>query len=73
MSKKVQIIVAAHKKYRMPEDDIYLPLHVGAEGKIDDKGNPLDLGYAKDNQLLIPHSASSQACTGHGKIVMPTI
>lgn len=49
MSKKVQIIVAAHKKYRMPEDDIYLPLHVGAEGKIDDKGNPLDLGYAKDN------------------------
>ena len=33
----------------MPEDSVYLPLHVGAEGKIDENGNPLDLGYQKDN------------------------
>lgn len=37
-----KIIVAAHKKYQMPEDQIYLPLHVGAEGKE-------DIGYQKDN------------------------
>lgn len=42
MSKKIVILVATHKKYDMPQDDIYLPLHVGAEGKE-------DLGYAKDN------------------------
>lgn len=29
----IKIIVATHKQYKMPEDDIYLPLHVGAEGK----------------------------------------
>ena len=29
----IKIIIAAHKKYRMPQDDIYLPIHVGAEGK----------------------------------------
>lgn len=45
----IKIIVAAHKPYWMPEDDIYLPIHVGAEGKTDEKGNPLDLGYIKDN------------------------
>jgi hypothetical protein len=47
--KKVTIIVAAHKKYQMPSAACYLPLHVGAEGKTDENGNPLDLGYAKDN------------------------
>ena len=46
---EVKIIVAAHKAYRMPEDAMYLPLHVGAEGKKDADGNPLNLGYAKDN------------------------
>ncbi len=45
----VKIIIAAHKKYRMPKDDMYLPLHVGAEGKKDAQGNDLDLGYVKDN------------------------
>ena len=49
MSFKVQIVVATHKKYKMPQDDMYLPLHVGAEGKIDKDGNPLDFGYQKDN------------------------
>ncbi|MCM1376583.1 MAG: DUF4422 domain-containing protein [Muribaculum sp.] len=38
----MQIIVATHKQYRMPEDEMYLPLQVGAEGKA-------DLGYARDN------------------------
>ena len=45
----IKIIVATHKPYWMPADSIYLPVHVGAEGKIDDKGQPLDLGYVKDN------------------------
>lgn len=45
----VKIIVATHKKYRMPSDDMYVPVHVGAEGKKDQNGNPLDLGYVKDN------------------------
>ena len=38
----IKILVAAHKKYRMPEDEIYLPIHVGREGKA-------DLGYIGDN------------------------
>lgn len=39
---KAKIIIATHKKYPMPSDEIYLPLHVGAEGK-----DPLP--YQKDN------------------------
>lgn len=31
--KNVKIIVAAHKKYQMPKDKIYIPVQVGAEGK----------------------------------------
>lgn len=46
---EVRIIIAAHKKYRMPEDKMYIPVHVGAEGKVDSEGNALDLGYVKDN------------------------
>ena len=38
----IKILVAVHKKYWMPEDTVYLPLHVGAEGKE-------DLGYTNDN------------------------
>ena len=38
----IKILVAAHKKYWMPSDSVYVPLHVGAEGKA-------DLGYLKDN------------------------
>ena len=45
----VKIIIATHKKYRMPGEHIYLPLHVGAEGKLDVNGNELNLGYIKDN------------------------
>ncbi|MDO5131604.1 MAG: DUF4422 domain-containing protein [Eubacteriales bacterium] len=45
----VIILVASHKKYRMPEDAIYLPLHVGAQGKTDPEGKPLDLGWTRDD------------------------
>ena len=39
----IKILVAAHKKYQMPNDSMYLPLHVGAEGK-----NPIE-GFTPDN------------------------
>lgn len=29
----IKIIVATHKKYQMPKDEMYLPLHVGKTGK----------------------------------------
>lgn len=38
----IKILVATHKKYWMPDDDVYVPLHVGAEGKE-------SLGYLPDN------------------------
>lgn len=45
----VRIIIATHKKYKMPVDPMYIPLQVGAEGKVDENGLELDLGYVKDN------------------------
>jgi len=41
--KKIKVIIATHKKYDMPKDKLYLPIHVGAEGK--DK-----IGYKTDNK-----------------------
>lgn len=41
--KTIKIIVAAHKKYQMPKDPMYLPVQVGAEGK-----EPI--GYQSDNK-----------------------
>lgn len=41
--KNIKIIVAAHKKYQMPEDEMYIPLQVGAEGKE-------NIGYQGDNK-----------------------
>ena len=38
----IKIVIATHKAYWMPEDDVYLPLHVGREGK-------QDLGFIGDN------------------------
>ena len=38
----IKIIVATHKKYWMPTDTVYLPVHVGREGKE-------DIGYTGDN------------------------
>lgn len=49
MKYTAKVVIATHKKYQMPSDELYIPLHVGSEGKIDDKGMPLDLGYTKDN------------------------
>ncbi len=45
----IKVIVATHKDYKMPQDDMYLPLFVGAEGKRDEDGNVLDFGFQKDN------------------------
>ncbi|MDD6222259.1 MAG: DUF4422 domain-containing protein [Lachnospiraceae bacterium] len=38
-----KIIIAAHKKYRMPSFSCYVPVQVGAEGKA-------DLGYERDDK-----------------------
>ena len=38
----IKILIAAHKKYWMPNDDVYLPIQVGAAGKA-------DLGYTRDD------------------------
>ena len=38
----IKILVATHKKYRMPTDDIYLPIHAGKLGKE-------DIGYIGDD------------------------
>ena len=48
--KNIKIIVATHKKYQMPEDQMYFPVQVGAEGKTkieeytqDNTGNNISL------------------------------
>ena len=41
--KDIRVIVATHKKYRIPEDELYLPVQVGAEGNE-------SLGFKKDNE-----------------------
>ena len=38
----IKVIVATHKKYRMPSDNCYMPLHVGKQGRV-------DLGYLGDD------------------------
>lgn len=38
----IKILVATHKKYQMPKDNMYLPIHVGKAGK-------QDLGYIGDD------------------------
>ncbi|KRU25375.1 hypothetical protein VT91_22770 [Clostridium sporogenes] len=38
----IKILVATHKKYSMPKESMYLPIHVGCEGK-------KDLRYTGDN------------------------
>ena len=40
--KDIKIIIATHKKYQIPKEDIYFPLQVGAEGKD-------DISFTKDN------------------------
>lgn len=38
----IKILVVTHKKYKMPEDSIYLPVQVGSSGK--------SLGFQRDNE-----------------------
>lgn len=38
----IKILVATHKQYWMPEDSVYMPIHVGREGKA-------DIGYTGDH------------------------
>lgn len=42
--KNIKIIVATHKKYWMPNDDMYLPVHVGHAGKESIGYQPDDVG-----------------------------
>ena len=41
-NRKIKILVATHKAFKMPKDDMYIPIHVGREGKA-------DLGFVGDN------------------------
>ena len=41
--RNIKVIVATHKKYKMPDSDMYVPLQVGKEGKS-------SLGYREDNE-----------------------
>lgn len=41
--KNIKVIVATHKKYQMPKDSVYLPVHVGAKGKE-------SIGYRRDDE-----------------------
>ena len=52
-NKIIKILVATHKPYWMPSDEVYLPIHVGAEGKTDENGKPYSPVYLKTlhNQL----------------------
>ena len=38
----IKMLIAAHKKYQMPSDIMYMPIHVGAEGKE-------SIGFTPDN------------------------
>ena len=40
--KNIKVIIATHKKYNMPKDTMYVPVHVGKKGKE-------DLGYQADD------------------------
>lgn len=53
--KNIKVIVATHKKYKMPEDEMYTPIQVGAEGKE-------ELGYQKDNEGDNISSKNSYFC-----------
>ena len=43
MASDIRMIVAAHKLYEMPQDEMYLPVQVGAAGKAD------IVGFARDD------------------------
>lgn len=70
--KNIKLIVATHKAFQMPKDDnLYLPIHVGAEGKE-------DLGYTGDNtgqhiSLLNPYYCELTGLYWAWKILIVTI
>lgn len=39
---KIKVLIATHKKVSLPKDSVYLPIHVGREGKS-------DIGFVGDN------------------------
>ena len=57
-----KVIIATHKRYQMPKDPLYLPLHVGAAGKTDESGVPLDLGYQRDDEGENISGKNAQYC-----------
>ena len=65
-NQKIKIIVASHKKYRMPEEDMYVPVQVGAKGRKDigmlrdDSGDNI----SEKNPIIV----NLQDCTGHGRM-----
>ena len=52
---KVTVVVATHKPYAMPDDPLYLPLHVGAEGKE-------SIGFERDNTGEHISAKNPQVC-----------
>ena len=40
--KNIKICVATHRKYKMPKEDIFIPIHVGSKGKE-------SIGYTRDD------------------------
>ncbi len=42
MHKDIKIIIATHKEYKIPNDNMYLPLYVGSKGK-------KNIGYKRDD------------------------
>ena len=59
--KDIKVIVATHKEYQMPTDSMYLPLHVGAEGKD-------SFGYQRDNEGENISNKNPYFCELTGKI-----
>lgn len=41
--KDIKIVVATHKKYKMPDDKMYIPIHVGSYGKE-------NIGFQRDDE-----------------------
>ena len=69
----IKILVASHKQCDMPNDDIYLPMHVGKSLHPE-----IELGYQPDNEgenisLKNPYYSELTAVYWHGKIVRQII
>ena len=60
-NQKIKIIVASHKKYRMPEEDMYVPVQVGANGR-------KDIGMLRDDSGDNISEKNPNYCAGHGRM-----